>query len=179
MASRQIQVADKTFNISYEILRPENDTTSKSSKPLLVLFLHGWGAKKELMKSAFAGHFKTCEQIYIDMPGFGASKEGQKPMNTKDYADVVYAFLQDLNISPNIIIAHSFGGKVATLLCEKIKPSTLALLSTAGIPEPKKLSVKIKIAIFKLAKLLGFGGLRRYFASDDAKHMSKNMHKTS
>ncbi|BCX79474.1 alpha/beta fold hydrolase [Campylobacter sp. 19-13652] len=182
MASREVLLNSENFTISYEIIRPDNQKNSEYSAKLepvkTVLFLHGWGAKKELMKGAFAPYFKKCLQIYLDMPGFGASKEPKNPMNTKDYVDVICCFLKDLDIMPNMIIAHSFGGKVAALLCQKISAQSLILLSTAGIPEPKRLSVRLKIAIFKLAKALGFGKLRRYFASDDAKSMSETMYET-
>lgn len=178
MASRQVKCGQNSYSLSYELIRP-NATKAEQKSPKVVLFLHGWGAKKELMKGAFGEHFTECLQVYVDMPGFGASSEPDTALRTTDYANIIQKFLGELSLSPNIIIAHSFGGKVATLLCGQLNGvSTLALLSTAGILEPKRLSVRVKIALFKFAKMLGFGRFRRLFASSDAKDMSQNMYET-
>ena len=63
MAIKQIKYSNKTFNISYEILNPRCKNT--------IVFLHGWGSNKEIMKQAFGEFLKDYKHIYIDMPGFG------------------------------------------------------------------------------------------------------------
>ncbi|MDO5046564.1 alpha/beta fold hydrolase [Campylobacter sp.] len=165
MASKEIKYRGKIYQISYEIL-------NLSNRPA-VLFLHGWGANKEIMKKAFGGYLSEFKHIYIDMPGFGASNM-HEALYTKDYAGIVKAFLEALNISPDIIVGHSFGGKVATLL----EPANLALLSSAGIVTKKPFFVRFKIAVFKILKALGFGSLYKFFATKDVKGMSKQMYET-
>ncbi|QKG29319.1 alpha/beta fold hydrolase [Campylobacter sp. RM16187] len=165
MASKEIIYKGKGYQISYEMLNLSNEHA--------IVFLHGWGASKEIMKKAFGKFLTGFKHIYIDMPGFGASNM-HEPLYTKDYAEIMRLFLQEINITPTLIIGHSFGGKVATLL----KPANLALLSSAGIVTKKPFFVRFKIAIFKILKALGFGFLYKFFATKDVKGMSKQMYET-
>ncbi len=165
MASKRCHYKDKQFNISYELVNPSLKDD--------ILILHGWGSNKEIMKQAFGERFPDKRHLYLDMPGFGHS-DNTEILHTVDYANIVKNFLDTLNSSPDIIIGHSFGGKVATLL----NPKCLVLLSSSGILVPKSKKIKIKIALFKLLKPLGLGKLRSLFVSDDAKGMSHEMYET-
>ena len=165
MAVKEIKYGGKIYRISYETINPANKDVA--------LFLHGWGANKEIMKKAFGTYFKDFRHVYVDMPGFGASSM-HGALATKDYAKIMKSFLEELGASPKIIFGHSFGGKVATLL----NPEYLALLSSAGIVAKKPLWVRFKIALFKFLKLFGLGFLYKFFATKDVKGMSKTMYET-
>ena len=165
MAVKEVKYGGKIYRISYEIVNPANKDVA--------LFLHGWGANKEIMKKAFGAYFKDFRHVYVDMPGFGASSM-HGALATKDYAKIMKSFLDELGASPKIIFGHSFGGKVATLL----NPEYLALLSSAGIVAKKPLWVRFKIALFKFLKLFGLGFLYKFFATKDVKGMSKTMYET-
>ncbi|GAB6044898.1 lipase EstV [Caminibacter profundus] len=164
MALRSIEVENKKFDISYDIINPSGKKD--------IIFLHGWGSNKEIMK-CFSDNFKEFRHIYIDMPGFGKSPNPYV-LNSFDYAKIIDEFLKSININKDIIIGHSFGGKVATLL----KPSFLVLLASAGIVMPKPLGVRIKIKTFKIFKKLGLSKFRKFFVSKDARGMSENMYET-
>ena len=165
MAVKEVKYGGKIYRISYETVNPANKDVA--------LFLHGWGANKEIMKKAFGAYFKDLRHIYVDMPGFGASSM-HGALATKDYAKIMKSFLDELGANPKIIFGHSFGGKVATLL----NPEYLALLSSAGIVAKKPLWVRFKIALFKFLKLFGLGFLYKFFATKDVKGMSKTMYET-
>lgn len=165
MASKEVKYGFKTYRISYEMTNLDREDAA--------VFLHGWGANKEIMKKAFGAILPNFKHVYIDMPGFGNS-DIFSPLHTKDYAKIMQSFFDEIKISPKIIVGHSFGGKVATL----IKPEILVLLSSAGIVVKKPLSVRLKIAIFKIFKALGFGFLYKIFATKDVKGMSKTMYET-
>ncbi|EKU11680.1 alpha/beta fold hydrolase [Campylobacter showae] len=165
MAVKEIKYGGKIYRISYETINPANKDVA--------LFLHGWGANKEIMKKAFGAYFKDFRHVYVDMPGFGASSM-HGALATKDYAKIMKSFLDELGANPKIIFGHSFGGKVATLL----NPQYLALLSSAGIVAKKPLWVRFKIALFKFLKLFGLGFLYKFFATKDVKGMSKTMYET-
>ena len=164
MALRKIKVDDKEFEINYDIVNP--------SETKNIIFLHGWGSNKEIMK-VFSENFKDYRQIYIDMPGFGKSPNPYV-LTTFDYAKIIDTFLKELNIKKDIIMGHSFGGKVATLL----KPDLLVLLASAGIVMAKPFSVRFKIRVYKILKNLGLSKFRKFFVSNDAKGMSENMYET-
>lgn len=167
MAVKEIKYNNKVFLINYDIIN--------NSKDEVIVFLHGWGSNKEIMKTAFQKELKDYKHIYLDMPGFGRSLTNQV-LTTNEYAKIVNQFLISLNISSTIstIVGHSFGGKVATLL----NPKRLVLLSSAGIVEPKSLVVKLKIAFAKFLNIFGLGKLTKAFRSQDVQKMSQNMYET-
>lgn len=165
MAKRDVSFNKKVFQISYEILNPSCEKS--------ILFLHGWGSKKEIMKQGFEKVFKEYKHIYVDMPGFGKSPTDEI-LETKDYKNIIGQFLKDLSLEPIGIFGHSFGGKVATLL----NPKHLILLSSAGILEEKPFSVRAKIALFKILKPFGGKKIARFFATSDVSGMEQNMYET-
>lgn len=165
MAVKSIQFKEHTLDISYEILNQD------ASVDMIVL--HGWGSNKALMKKAFAPYMDAFRHIYIDLPGFGSST-CNLALQTKDYARIVELLMIHLNASKDIIVGHSFGGKVAILL----EPSVLVLLSSAGIYRAKSLKVRAKIALFKSLKLLGLSKFREFFVAEDAKKLSEPMYQT-
>ncbi|QOP41503.1 alpha/beta fold hydrolase [Sulfurimonas marina] len=165
MAVKSIQHKQHTFDISYEIVNP-------SGKVDLII-LHGWGSNKELMKKTFAKEMDSFRHIYIDLPGFGKST-CPMALTTADVARIVELLMIHMNASKDIIMGHSFGGKVALLL----EPKVLVLLSSAGIYIPKPLKIKAKILLFKALKNLGFTKLRELFVADDAKKLSEHMYQT-
>lgn len=165
MALKEIVYKDKIFSINYEILNLKKDKN--------IIFLHGWGSNKDIMKSAFGNYLKDFKHIYIDLPGFGKSPNSEV-LTTSDYANIVDIFLRELGIKKDIVVGHSFGGKIATLL----EPDLLVLLSSAGILEEKPFAVKAKIFFYKLLKPFGSKKIREFFVSRDAKKMSENMYET-
>ncbi|MGX3009944.1 alpha/beta fold hydrolase [Helicobacter sp. 23-1044] len=163
MAKRSIIFNSQKFAISYKII----DNKSED----FALFLHGWGANKELMEGAFGARFKSINHLYVDLPGFGGS-ENEFILDSAKYAEILRIFLTSLNIIPKIIFAHSFGGKVATLL----NPPNLVLLSSAGLQKSQNLKVKLKIKCAKIARFFGINA--RFLVSQDAKDLPKNMYET-
>ena len=137
-----------------------------------IIFLHGWGSDKEVMK-IFKDDFPEYKLLFIDLPGFGKSKTDEI-WTTQKYAQKIDEFLNELKIEKFCIVGHSFGGKVATLL----NPNYLILLSSAGIIQEKSLKIKLKIKIFKLLKPFGIGNIKKLFVSEDVKTMSENMYQT-
>lgn len=128
MASRRITYLGESLEIAYI-----KQTCQKTQESRNIVFLHGWGSHKELMYQAFARSFADYTHYYIDLPGFGASPYGEEPestldsglhtqelriLDTSDYAHIVLAFLCELGIRADIIVGHSFGGKVAVMCAE-------------------------------------------------------------
>ena len=165
MAIKSIQYNQHTLDVSYEILNP--------SASVDMIVLHGWGSNKALMKQTFSKYMDGFRHIYIDLPGFGNSTCNVS-LSTSDYASILELLLIHLNASKDIIVGHSFGGKVALLL----EPQVLVLLSSAGIFVPKSLKVKTKIAIFKIFKVFGLSKFRSLFVAEDAKTLSEPMYQT-
>lgn len=165
MAVKNVEVEGRSFELSYELVNPQNDRQ--------ILFLHGWGSNKEVMKVAFGSFFKDFALIFVDMPGFGKSPNDYV-LKTSDYVAVMKKFLDVCGYSPFAIFGHSFGGKVGTLL----NPNLLCLLSSAGIVEKKPFKVRAKIKVFKFLKRFFGDSMYKLFATKDADGMPKNMYET-
>jgi len=165
MAVKTFQHDQHTYNISYDIVNP-------SAKHDLVV-LHGWGSNKEIMKQAFEPYMSKFRHIYIDLPGFGRSTN-HAVLDTAEYTRVLEVFFELIGAKKEIIVGHSFGGKVATLL----NPNLLVLLSSAGIKLPKPLNVIMKIKLTKLANALGLGVFAKMFRAKDAQDLNTVMYET-
>ncbi|MFY9142513.1 alpha/beta fold hydrolase [Sulfuricurvum sp.] len=165
MAVKTVQYKQHTFSISYEILNPTSHFD--------ILFLHGWGSHKNLMKHAFGKHLRAFRHIYIDLPGFGNSTCNMA-LSTEDYANILESFISQIDATKAIVLGHSFGGKVATLL----NPELLVLVGSAGILVPKPFKIRAKIFLFKLLKFTGLTSLRRFFIAPDAQGLSQPMYET-
>ena len=165
MAVKSIQHKQHTFDISYEIINPDAKVD--------IIILHGWGSNKNLMKQSFSPYMSAFRHIYIDLPGFGNST-CSCALTTADVARIVELFMIHINASKDIIVGHSFGGKVALLL----EPKVLILVASAGIYTPKSMKVQAKIALFKTLKILGLSKFRSLFVAQDAKELSEYMYQT-
>jgi len=165
MAKKSFQHDHHTYNISYEIVNP----TAKHD----FIILHGWGSNKEIMKQSFEAHLDTFRHIYIDLPGFGGSVN-HAVLDTQGYVDVLEVFLELIGAKREIVLGHSFGGKVATLL----NPNLLVLLSSAGIKLSKPLDVQMKIKMTKLGNALGLKKLGKLFRAKDANDLTPLMYET-
>ncbi len=196
MARRDISIDSKHFSLSYKIIDNKRDSW--------VLFLHGWGANKELMESAFGGRFKSLNHLYVDLPGFGGS-DNNFVLDSALYTQIIQKFIDSLKITPKLIIAHSFGGKIATLLALNMQdsgkdsidspkntqdsptdsndsnkdspnPPHLVLLSSAGLQKKQGVKVRLKIKFAKIARI--FHLKAKFLISADAKGLSQNMYDT-
>ncbi len=163
MPLRTIRYKEYDFNISYELQNP------KAKKDFVIL--HGWGSNKELMKGSFISCLNEYRHIYIDLPGFGNSNNDIF-LHVEDYAKILELFLEAISAKTDVVLGHSFGGKIATLL----DPKYLILVASAGILTPKPLHVRVKIALNKILKPLKLNFLRNIFVADDGKNLSENMY---
>lgn len=165
MAIKTLQYRGHTFSISYEIFNP--------NARIDLVILHGWGSNKNLMKQFFSPHLSSFRQIYIDLPGFGNST-CDMTLSTDDYATILESFLSMIEVDKMVVLGHSFGGKVATLL----QPDVLVLVASSGILVPKPLKVRAKIALFKVLKFTGLSSLRHFFVAPDAQNLTPVMYET-
>ena len=115
-----------------------------------ILILPGWGDTRETFNQII-NCFKDNYTIYIlDYPGFGKSPIPKKTLTIYDYTEIIYNFLNKNKINNPLIIAHSFGGRITTLLTTKykVKIDKMLLIDIAGIKPKKTLKQKIKETIY-------------------------------
>ena len=172
----------KNFTIYYEKF---------GTKPNTILILPGWGNTRETFYNII-NYFKENYTIYIlDYPGLGKSPIPNKTLTIYDYTELIIEFTKTLNIVNPIVIAHSFGGRIAALLTGyyKYKIDKLILIDVAGLKRKKNLKKAIKEKIYKLKrkliKLLPKRKQNYYeqklfkkYASADYKALPPTMHQT-
>ena len=120
-----------------------------------ILILPGWGNTRETFTNII-NLLKDKYKIYIiDYPFFGDSPLPNKELTIYDYSELIFNFIKHNHINNPIIIAHSFGGRIASILCNKIKVNKLVLIDVAGI---KRFNIKlfIKTKVYKLLKKLTY-----------------------
>lgn len=145
-----------------------------------VICLVGWGQDARMFEPTqkyLAPHFRvTC----VDYPGFGQSDMMLNPWSVDDYVLWLEEFNRELNIQNPIIIAHSFGARVALKYNLRNPIRKLVFTGGAGIKPKQKLNTKLRITMYKtLKKLVMLPGLTGYqeklkkvFGSDDYRAIS-------
>lgn len=156
-----------------------------------ILILPGWGNTRTTFTNII-NFFKDNYTIYIiDYPGFGNSPIPEKELTIYDYTNLVRDFLDEMQIKNPIIIAHSFGGRIATLLTGyyKEKIDKIIMIDAASIKPRKSIKVLIKQTTYKVLKKLTYllpklkqeyyrQKLLKIFGSTDYQNLPNNMHKT-
>ncbi len=117
-----------------------------------VLLLHGWGQNTEMM--AFIGEFlKSHFIVYnLDLPGFGKTSEPPEPWDTNDYCEFLAHFCQHFKIEDPIIIAHSFGCRIALRYAYRYSVHKMVLTGAAGIRDKRGIAYYVKTYTYKLGK---------------------------
>lgn len=93
-----------------------------------VLALHGWGRTSADFDAVLAG----IDAIALDLPGFGASPAPSAPTGAHGYADMIIDVLDDFD-APPVVVAHSFGGRVAVALESEV-PGSFSGMVLTGVP---------------------------------------------
>ncbi len=119
-----------------------------------VVLLHGWGQNLEMM-AYIAVFLKEHFKVYsLDLPGFGASSEPIKAYTVEDYATWLHKFLEELEVTNPIIIAHSFGCRIAFHYAYKYPVYKMCLTGAAGLRPPRSIGWYIRTYSYKLVKSL-------------------------
>jgi pimeloyl-ACP methyl ester carboxylesterase len=99
-----------------------------SLAPAEVVGLHGWARSREDLAGPLAG----LNALALDLPGFGASPEPPAAWDSRAYAALVAEVLAGLD-RPQVLLGHSFGGRVAVKLAAWW-PELVTGLVLAGVP---------------------------------------------
>jgi len=159
------------------------------NKKQSILILPGWGDNRKTFYYLI-NFLQNYFTIYIlDYPGFGNSQIN-KTLTIFEYADIINEFVIKLNLENSILIAHSFGGRIISLLTTKynIKYKKIILINVAGLKE-HNIKLFFKTIIYKLLKKLKYllpnklkikysNYIFKKFASNDYKILPSNLYKT-
>lgn len=149
------------IDISYEVIG--------SGYPMVLL--HGWGANKTTFAKLSKNLSSRFKVYRMDLPGFGESNIGL-PLNLNEVTDLVYHFVQKLEIKKPILLGHSYGGRIAIIYASKYPVEKLILVSAAGIKQDLSLKKRVSIKVYKILKKCKIKvkmGSKDYLDSDNVK----------
>lgn len=154
--------------------------TMKNTQPTLIhytlegsgaamILLHGWGQNRQMMQF-ISDHFKAHYQVLnLDLPGFGESDEPPFPWHLQDYAECILQCVKQLGLENPILVAHSFGARIALCYASQFPVKKMVLTGAAGIRPHHSPLYYGKVGLYKLLKRWGMAdrlGSRDYQAAD-------------
>lgn len=156
-----------------------------------IVILPGWGDTRKTFNYMISFLQNYFTVYIVDYPGFGNSIFPDKNLTIYDYSDLIYEFINSLNLYNPILIGHSFGGRIITTLVGyyKYNFSNIILINSAGIKPKKTLFKRFKNYYYKFLKTLGNilpkkikvkwkNYIFNKFASVDYKNLNDNMKQT-
>lgn len=96
-----------------------------------VLALHGWRRDHGDFVGVLGGQ-NPLPSIALDLPGFGAAPAPELAWGSPEYAQALLPLLDEME-RPVVVVAHSFGGRVAVHLAA-IAPERVGGLVLTGVP---------------------------------------------
>lgn len=159
----------------------------KGKKKNSIIILPGWGDTRNTFLFLIE-NLKEYFTVYcIDYPNFGKSSPLLEEWTIYDYASLIKNFIQENNLENSIVIAHSFGGRIISILegKENLKFKKIILIDVAGIRR-KSLKRYLKGKLYKLLKKITIflkrkdleKKLENFFSSQDYKDLPIAMKKT-
>jgi pimeloyl-ACP methyl ester carboxylesterase len=148
-----------------------------------VVFLHGWARRGQ--------DFAVCARelaalgvssVALDLPGFGSSPPPTVAGGARHYAGLVAPVLAQISAEPVVLVGHSYGGTIATVLAAD-DPHLVSGLVLTGAPvlRPSATSRSRAPWRFRLTRSLHARGMisaqrmeaaRQRYGSNDYRHAS-------
>lgn len=119
-----------------------------------IVLLHGWGQNMYMMQCIQHHLADRYKILNLDLPGFGKSEEPPYAWSIWEYATFLEDVLIQYHIKQPIIIAHSFGARIAIAYAAKHSCKALILTGAAGITPKRSFRYYQKVWTYKVLKRL-------------------------
>ena len=119
-----------------------------------VILLHGWGQNCTMMnplQQKLKEHYRVAS---LDLFGFGESEAIENYDTFDDYVETFHQFVLDHELTDPILIAHSFGARLAIRYALKYSVSAMILTGAAGIKPPLTWQKRWRQTCHKLSRWL-------------------------
>lgn len=126
-------------------------------RPLLLL--HGWGPSSVTLDKHLLPLARQLQGQYevtmLEFPGHGTSGTPRDEFGVTEYAEWTLKAMDQLALKNPVIVAHSFGGRVALYLAahHPDRVSALVLTGCAGLRPKKTLKGWVRTRIFQAGRL--------------------------
>lgn len=111
----------------------------------------------------------------FDFLGMGQSGTLSSPFSVSDYAEWTKAVLERLEIENPMLVAHSFGVRVAVKLANDVAFQKMVFTGPAGVLRKRSPLYHLKVGAYKCTKKLFPKYAERHFGSKEYKTLSPVM----
>lgn len=137
--------------------------------PVQVVWLHGWARRGEdFARAASTLASRGVASVALDLPGFGATPAPSVPGGARLYAELVVPALEEISTGPLILVGHSFGGTVATVVTAE-RPELVRALVLIGSPLLRGASPRPGPSRYRAVRWLNTHGLLSDRRLEDAR----------
>lgn len=119
-----------------------------------MVLLHGWGANMQMMQFIQSAFSKTYTVLNMDLPGFGKSEEPHEVWTIKEYANMIHEVLMQHKLTKPILVAHSFGARIAFCYASLYDTEAVIATGAAGLRPRNYIYTEMKIILHKMRKKL-------------------------
>jgi pimeloyl-ACP methyl ester carboxylesterase len=135
---------EKTIGSLESVLRAYANGTifgeTSGEGKIRVIWLHGWGRTgADFAESAELLAQRGVASLALDLPGFGASPPPATAGGARTYATLLVSALKEVGSTPVVLVGHSFGGRIASVLASTYPELVSGVLFT-GAPLVKRSS---------------------------------------
>ena len=142
-----------------------------------MLFLHGYLSSKEAFTAQIEYFSKFFRVTAIDFLGFGNSAPLKKPFSVHDYAVWTGEALALLGVQKPVVIAHSFGCRVAVKMASQDETvfDKMLLTGAAGVILKRGFAYHAKVKAYRLVKKIAPRYAENHFGSAEYRSLSPIM----
>jgi pimeloyl-ACP methyl ester carboxylesterase len=121
-----------------------------------ILMLHGWMDNLKTFDGLVGCLGNNFRVVRPDMPGFGQTEPPTETWDVSKYVEFVSHFLEKIEVSPDVILGHSFGGRVTIKGVSGgiFKAKKIILVGSAGISKSNTLRNIIITVLAKIFSLI-------------------------
>lgn len=103
------------------------------------VLVHGIGVSSRYFHPLAAELARTGRVFLVDLPGYGSAPDPRRDVSLADHADVLAGFLRRLEVPDPVIVGHSWGAQVVSMLAQRHPdvPRTVVLLSPTLEPSAR------------------------------------------
>jgi pimeloyl-ACP methyl ester carboxylesterase len=125
---------ERRFRIVHGVERGMFLRRLDAEEPLGTLFyVHGLGESALCFERLIAEpRLSRWSHLAPDLPGFGKSAWLRRPLSLEEHAGRLAELIERLDVAPVVLIGHSMGGVVGTLLAERVPASIRAFVNVEG-----------------------------------------------
>lgn len=104
------------------------------------VLVHGLGVSSRYFRPLAAELARTGRVYLVDLPGYGAAPDPRRDVPLADHAAVLAGFLRQTRLVNPVIVGHSMGTQVVSLLAQRHPDvaDTVVMMAPTMVPEARR-----------------------------------------